>query len=545
MKYYLKGDYYFDIDLRNQLRIAGPQNHLLLGLAFPQDQHIDIETSEIVDEQLHLQLTVNTKTLHLSLPLVTDMRTLRSYIEPVSPTPSYNQLVEQRIQEVLPEIVEKIKKEGREYILCKNVYTDEFGKAQEYGALIGVDSESKIMLDDKMIVIKGKRPVRLWIETMGSVKVGEVLDVSVFSPEAPLPEEIFSAPVRELYATAGLQVEYLIKTKKTSGFEYGTIMPRDWLESADLGKGDLSQEIVDYMYKESMEFVSDTGEGWHEHLVGQYKYRITDTLLHIDRKMIDIEPKYILGFRSLSPAFLVNDDIKKRLRLIARFVLINAQERDLITFKQLVHEPDKYHFIGNWRDSYHAFPRQKSPLGPYDVNCVLYPEALKIIRENAEYFDVKPEAVIPLIEKWNRQKDRFRLYHPNNVIGYSLGLHGKKQIPLPIAHTDEAYDLFYNSPSIEEVVSFARKLVSEDYFFTPAGPVLVANDEEDFNEKMYHGKVIWPKQTAFAVAGLVKQYLRGAVETWPTPVMDEIKQAALVTCAATFADAGGARAVLL
>lgn len=534
MRYYLKGNYYFDIDLQNQLRIAGPQNHLLLGISFPADINIDVVSSEIVKEELLIELTAQAEELSLTIPLVTDMRTLRSHVEPVIPTPTYNQLVEKGIVEVLPQKIDRGIKDGKKFVSFKNIYNDQIGQELEYGALVAVNNDSDITLENNYLKISGQKPITIWIETKSNVFVEDSLQTPIFQASAEMPSDIFPNELLDLYSYAGEHIEHLIKTKKTSGFEYGTIFPRDWIESADLGYRDLSQDTIDYMYRQSMKYISETGEAWHEDLVGQYRSKIIDQSLHIDRKMIDIEPKYLLGFRVLSTSFLMTDAVREKLKLVGNYIINLAEQRDLITFKEVANEPDQYQFIGNWRDSYHAFPRQKSPLAPYDVNCVLYPEVLQIIHDHKDYFEVDSNHLEQLILKWRRQKEKFRLYHPGDVIGYSLALHGKKRIPLPIAHTDEAYDLFYGSPSMEEVISFSRKIMSGEFFYTPVGPTLVALDEEDFSIRHYHGKVIWPKQTAFCVGGLTRQYLRGVAEAWPEQVVEEIKQAALTTAETSF-----------
>lgn len=533
MKYFLKGDYYCDLDAKNQLRIAGPQNHLLLGLSFPDGVSLEIAHTELRDSQLAIELVAQADQLSLTLPLVTDIRTLRAHTEPVSPRPTYPELVEQRIEDLLPNVVLRTAKDGRQYIMCKNMYQDEKGIEQEFGAYIGVDSSSTLDLEDLYIHIRGQAPIHIWVETIGTLRT-EPFGIPVFRPSADLPSEYFSPELKSLYDAAGREVEYLIRTRKTSGFEYGTIFPRDWIESADLGKHDLTPATMDYMYRESMRYVSERGEGWHEDVVGSYKAKLKDETLHVDRKMIDIEPKYIIGIRAMTTSALTDNEIQTKLRLVASYICQNAANYDLITFKKVSDLGEDYHFIGNWRDSYLAYPRQKSPLAPYDVNCVLYPKALEIIRDHADYFAVDRNDVEELVRKWSGQKDKFRLYHPNNIIGYSLALHGKKNIPLPIAHCDEAYDLFYGNPSIEETVSFAKKMVSPDFFYTPVGPLLVASDEDDFGIRQYHGKVIWPKQAAYCVAGLTKQYLRGVREGWPATILEEIKASACKTAEACF-----------
>src|SRR5690606_10452635 len=201
-----------------------------------------------------------------------------------------------------------------------------------------------------------------------------------------------------------------------------------------------------------------------------------------------------------------------------------AKEEDLISFKRIQQQSEEYYVVGNWRDSFHGFPHHRPPLSPYDVNCIFYPLALALLQEYADFFEITDTQILTeLLERWRQQKDKFRLYHSRDILGYSLALHGAKHKPLPIAHLDESYDLFYGEPSMQEIVSFAAKLQDENFFYTPVGPLLVAADEEDFGTQHYHGKVIWPKQAAYAVAGLGRQFRRGLQESWPWPVMESIR----------------------
>lgn len=535
MQYFIKENYYFDIDHYNQLRITGPQNHLLLGLPFPPEVPIEILEYYLDKKQLVIKLEVPVSRLELALPLVTDIRTLRNYIEPAQPKPTYKQLIEQGVVDVKPREIIKRKRHQKQTIQFRNKYTNEAGKVSTYGAAIEMGPQDTLEVKNDKLILAGTEPLQIIIRTISTVKPGRFLARKVVYPRKPLPTEIFTPFLVGLFEKSQAQITHLIKTNKTSGFEYGTIFPRDWIESADLGKGDLTQTTIDYMYKQSMDYISEEGEGWHENLVGEFKSKTLDSSLHIDRKMIDIEPRFILGIKSISKKLLTDEDIRKKLRLVARFILKNAAEHDYITFKKIATSTDEYHFVGNWRDSYYAFPRQKSPLAPYDVNCILYPLSLKLIKEFHDYFLIDDiELLQGLIDKWSHQKEKFRLYHPDGIIGYTLALHGKKNVPLPIAHLDECYDLFYGYPSMEEVASFARKLVDPDYFYTPVGPLLVSADEDEFTTQHYHGKVIWPKQTAYAVAGLTRQYKRGEAEIWPLPVMQSIRHAILLTSEASF-----------
>lgn len=534
MQYFIKQNYYFDIDHHNQLRITGPENHLFLGLTFPADVAISVVNYQVYKGQLVVVLTLPIPTVQLHTPLVCDIRTLRSFTEQVSKRPLYSDLVYEGVGDVLPRIFERRRYKASTLLKFLNQYQDEAGNVLRYGCELTIADTHTVTYDNNTLIIAGTDPVRLVIRTITNIRVKDKFRKKLFQTQQ-LPLERVSPFLRDLYTEAEIQIKHLITTKKTSSFEYGTIFPRDWIESADLGQGDFTSDTVDYMYAQSMSFISEEGQGWHENIVGEFRTKISDASEHIDRKMIDIEPRYILGIPKLSKKFLFDETNKQKLLLVATYLLHNAKEHEFITFKKTPHSEQQYHYVGNWRDSYLAFPRQKAPLAPYDVNCVFYPTSLRVIREYHSFFGLdNVEELNQLIEKWDNQKPKFRLYHPNNLTGYSLALHGRKNIPLPISHLDEAYDLFYGIPSMEDIVSFAKKIVDPDFFYTPVGPLLVASDEEEFTTQHYHGKVIWPKQTAYAVAGLSRQYRRSMREGWPWPVVTLIKDAIIKTCEASF-----------
>lgn len=538
MKYYIKENYYFDIDHNNQLRVTGPGNHLLLGIRFPEDLDIEIESYELTRGQLVIGLSVPTRELKIHTPLVTDIRTLRKHIEPVKPRPTYDTLVENNVTAVLPKKVEQKRTKEEVKLRFYNDYADKSGKLRRYGAEIIVPKPFKATLSNGRVEIRGEKEViPLTIKTISRVPVERRLlrRRKIFRTKPDLPENLFNSFLLDIYAEAKIQILHLVRAKKTSSFEYGTIFPRDWIESADLGKNDFTARTVDYLYEQSMKHVSELGEGWHEDVVGEYLAKLEDESAHIDRKMVDIEPRYIMGARVMSKQLLTKEETHRKLLLVSKFLLNNAKEHEFVTFKRVPHTENQYHFVGNWRDSYFAFPRQQSPLAPYDVNCVFYPVSLRVIREYYDYFQVEDvKEIDALIDKWDKQKNKFRLYHPNGIIGYSLALHTRKNRPLTITHIDESYDLFYGSPSLEEIASFSTKIVDPDYFYTPVGPILVGSDEEEHTTHHYHGKVIWPKQAAYCVAGLARQYRRGKREGWPGPVMESIREAITITSEACF-----------
>jgi len=535
MKYYIKEDYYFDIDSRKQLRITGPENHLFFGITFPKGLKVKILDYYMVGKQLEIKLELPTDKVVLTVPLVTDIRTLRSFTENAEPTPSYNELVVKGNEAVVPHSRQTLTKKGNHLLRFLNNYVDERGRKRYYGAYFLIPKKVKVNINENILELEGKATLTFKIRTISNIFIRDRLLSNMFVPQQPLPSEYFSPYLIDLYNESERNISFLIRTKKTSSFEYGTIFPRDWIESADLGEGDLSENTIDYMYKQSMLNISEKGEGWHEDVVGEFRTKLPDKSKVVDRKMIDIEPHYILGMERVSKNFLTRRNNQKKIRLVANYLLEIAKQKDLITFKRMSDADGEYHQVGNWRDSYYAYPQQKAPLAPYDVNCVFYPESIKVIKKYNHFFKVKDtEELSELIHKWEANKQKFRLYHKNDLQGYSLALHGKKNVPLPMAHLDECYDLFYGTPNMEEVVSFSQKIIDPDYFFTPVGPILVATDEDLFTTANYHGKVIWPKQAAFAVAGLAQQFRRGLLEEWPQPVLDNIKNSIIVTARACF-----------
>lgn len=553
MQFYIKNNYYFDIDIQNQLRISGPENHLFLGLTFPEKVEVVVRSYDLKNGNLKINLEVKASQLTLSLPTVTDIRTLRKYTEQIQPRPTYEELSKKNIAELKPRFIVKPKKSKNSTYSFFNVFTDDTGKQKKYGSVISVSDSANLTMNEEQLIFETAAEKNLFISitTLTNIKIEQRHKKKIFNPSYILPRDLFSPGLLEIYDQSQKFIEHLIRAKKTSSFEYGTIFPRDWIESADIGFGDLSQSTVDYMYRQSMQFVSEYGEGWHENIVGELKTKIGNDVEAIDRKMIDIEPRYVLGMHQMSKTLLTDQTIQKKLRAVAKYILKQAESEEQITFKKINNKAvineamsegniSEYEIVGNWRDSALAFLNQKSPIAPYDVNCVFYPMSLRVIREFYRFFEVDDlEKLNALIEKWDKQKLRFRIKGNEKIItdkliSYSLALCGKNYSPLAISHLDESYDLTYGSPSLEEIISFAEKIMDPNFFFTPVGPLLVGRNETGFSTENYHGHVIWPKQCAFSVMGLSKQYRRGLREGWPWPAIETIKAAVVMTAEACF-----------
>ncbi len=534
MEFHVVGEYYVDIDEQRQLRIAGPGNHLFLGFSVVTEV-VDVSISEYTVDHGHVvvKLVFSADQVRISYPLVCNIRTLRTYTEGAQPRLTYQDLAQQEIDVLLPKEMEEYSKGSVQGLRFLRRFS-EGDQERFYGASLEVAGDYTVALDSGDIVLSGSQPLELLIRTETNIPTESKFTAPIFRPESlvltSLPDSI-----QQLYEEAGQHIAYLVTSRKTSSFEYGTIFPRDWIEAAQLGVGDLSTETIDFMYEQSLKHVDESGQGWHEDIIGEYRYLSQDAE-HVDRKMIDIEPLYILGMERVSRQFLLQEDTARKLRAIGRYIVSQAESRDVITFKKRgAEDGEEYHEVGNWRDSLAAFPEQKPPIAPYDVNCIFYPEALSMILRFSDFFGFEETSHLQkLIAQWQQQKNRFLVFFASNLRGYSLALHGPDLAPLSVAHLDESYDLYYGHPSLEDTLSFADRILSEKYFYTPVGPILVAATTEALSEKHYHGKVIWPKQAAFAVAGLSRQYRIGLRAGWPRLVMDHLYDAITQTAEACF-----------
>ncbi|HUC20156.1 MAG TPA: hypothetical protein VMR98_01515, partial [Candidatus Polarisedimenticolaceae bacterium] len=222
-----------------------------------------------------------------------------------------------------------------------------------------------------------------------------------------------------------------------------------------------------------------------------------------------------------------------------------ATTKNIITFKELPHllrrhREEQYYVKGNWRDSDWAYRQIHPQLAPYDVNAVFYPEALKLMQIHATLLGLSLQETKAAALKWSDTKAHFRFTNPDGKDAYALALYdihslepGDYQM-LKVNHLDEAYDLFYGQPSMEDIVSFAGRLLDPDYFYTASGPLVVGRNQ-GYNNSFYHGEVIWTKQTAFTVAGLQNQLKRAKSQRWPQAAQTLIHEALTATAKASIA----------
>lgn len=64
---------------------------------------------------------------------------------------------------------------------------------------------------------------------------------------------------------------------------------------------------------------------------------------------------------------------------------------------------------------------------------------------------------------------------------------------------------------VEQTVAFAERLLNYECLRNDSGSLLVAKNA-GYAPTQYHGEVIWSKQSAIAIGGLRKHYLRAKKE---------------------------------
>lgn len=548
---WLESAYYVDIDWIGQLRIAGPNNHLYfgsVGLNPPQDYIINNVKSSKSGE-LVIEGRFNKPKFVLHDPAIGPMLQIRTLIEPPNkPKPSFAEVMRKHPDAVLPHYVSGEQTENGFEISYRRFYSNDW-----YGVRLifpkGTIAHRSRSRNSYQISHPGGKPIEFRLKTetknpphaaIKKIVANPKLNTSLLGPS--------QSRIDQLLERLNFEVDFLIRNNRTSGFDYGTVFPRDWMEAADLGEGDILKPAAVYMYGRALELVSSQGLGWHENIVGELeaeKVRQTRDFsasleelieresrlgnlmqemiqrvqeMYIIRNMIDIEPHYILGLQRLSLKDFSAKD-RDRIRLAGKYLVTQAEKNKLITFKKIPdifrrHKKDVYYGAGNWRDSTQAFKMVHPVIAPYDVNAVFYPEALKIIKQHAKFFGESADKLELLIERWSKVKDLFRFTNADGTPAYALALYDVKQENdlefrrLEVNHTDEAYGLFYGHPDEADVVSFCKRLQDAKYFYTPVGPTIVGAGD-GYSTLQYHGKVIWTKQTAFVVAGLARLLKEG------------------------------------
>lgn len=570
---WIAGAYFAEIDQLGQLRIVGPNNHLYLGSLVAKG--MTITEAELDQGQMRLSGVMEAGAAQWPDPAMGPIRRVRGFIELEGRHPSFKEVRSSHPHELLPEEAQ---------VVSENPLTIRYVRhwwKHWYGTQIRFECAGNYDRPLKQAQLQAEGPVRFELITICDEVPQPALVGAVSPPQSEIPAD--EAFYESLSQRSAAEINHLVAFNKTSGFEYGTVFPRDWMEAADLGGELLSLSARQHMYSKALEFVAEDGSGWHENIVGEQLFesseqyqqmrgsfaelvgksteRVLEGLKHwidenqpdlVTRHMIDIEPHYLLGLRHLDWNSLEAAD-QERLRRVARWVIRTAKRQPLITFKKIPpiekrHAEERYYGVGNWRDSGRAFKLVHPIIAPYDVNAVFYPQALREIADHARDLEMTPEEIEPLIRKWERVKERYRFKNPDGSTAFALALYDvhvqNNQLryrQLTVNHLDESYDYFYGDPSEEEAISFCQRLLDPEYFYTPSGAMLVGAQEDFYTTLHYHGKVIWTKQTAYTVAGLRRTLQRHP--EWKPATLELISRAARLTAASSlkaFAELDGA-----
>lgn len=573
---WIEGAYYVDFDKLGQLRIVGPNNHLHYGSVGLYHDQIEIDSTYNEHNQFVIVGKLLSNHLFLHDPAIGHIKRVRDLTEiPGKPVPSFLSIYRRYPTDLAPNYIGLELVDGGYEISYKRLYEDHW-----YGAKLIFEPGTTVHRHEHKrgyVVTSGKLAINFKLVTDTDALPDSHLKMVVRGePLATAKLGAKHEAIEKLLDRTAFEITHLVKNNKTSGFDYGTVFPRDWMESADLGAKDLTPEAVAYMYHKAYEFINPQGLGWHENIVGEFEYEkeretqgLTQSLddlvdqsnqvshslhelvnqiteMYITRNMVDIEPRYLFALESVDPKLLSAHDLDKA-KKVAHFITLQATNNHIITFKKIPrlmrrHKHDEYYGAGNWRDSETAFLKVHAVLAPYDVNAVFYPRALEIIHQHAKVLGVQPADLAKLQAKWAKVREWYQFKNADGTLAAALALYNVevsktgsvKYDQLKVNHLDEAYDLFYGTPTQAEVMSFAKRLVDPDYFYTKSGPTIVGA-HDGYTTKQYHGRVVWTKQTAFAVAGLDRQLARAHRDHWPKATTTVIERALEKTVEASIA----------
>lgn len=535
--------YYIDFDSFGQFRIIGPNNHLYCGLVDIPPHKIKIKKVYNTNHHLKIEASFTSPKINLYYPIMEDIRTLRELMGDISI--NFLQLRYKTLGRAFPRIVKRTNLKNCKKIVFKRNYGNFYYQTEFiFPKNTIIRKISKPLLGFE---IKTKKKKEINFEILAStneIHCQRFKHFFLWSTE-DFEYEIFGKYkefVKSLIKRTEIEIKHLISWNKTSGDRFGTVFPRDWMESAIIGIHDLRPEVIKYMLEASLKNVNKKGEGWHEDVVGEYKYEHQISGRDIfDRKMIDIEPYYIISLNYLPEDFLAKKENNTKIRKVAKYILKEAEKNDFIIFKRIPPElretEEKYYRMGNWRDSDWAFKKIHEIIAPFDVNCVFYPAALKTIEKFQKRLGLENQSnkIKKLIKKWENKKDSYRFVNKDGKIAYALAVYDIKSKndfkKMNVNHLDEAYLFTYLDCTKEEVKSFCERLLSKDYFYTPSGPTIIAQKNPfGYTNQEYHGTVIWTKQTAFCVLGLSRYLKKALAENWEKPLQKLIKNTILTIC---------------
>ncbi|MCK4592726.1 hypothetical protein KAT63_04820 [Candidatus Parcubacteria bacterium] len=527
---WISGGYYVDFDAYEQFRVIGPNNHLYCGLIDIPRHKITINSVRDKDNVLYIKGHFNSQKVNLYYPAMDDMRTVREEIG----SETFLQIREKIYDRLVPQFVRKTKKDGRTFLKFKRRFGRKYYQTIfEFNIGIEIKKIKRPFAGFEISANLKKIPFVIKAST-NDINYNKIKKVSLIDKK-DFDFQIFGKKkdlIEKIWTQTEIEIKHLLEWKKTSGDRFGTIFPRDWMEAADIGYHDLTPEARGYMYEESLKNVNVKGEGWHEDVVGEFKYEYEISGKDIlDRHMIDIEPKYLMNIGYLPQSFWMKKDNRKKMHLVAKYILKQSKEKNHITFK-------KYNDTGNWRDSGDAFRKISEVVAPFDVNAVFYPKALQSIKNNYKKLGFKDNEISDIkevYEKWKDKRKEYEFRNEDGSLAYAIALYGTWEKDgkfaykkMELNHADESYLYTYCRGNRRELESFCKRLLNSDYFYTKSGPLITAKKSKYFyTSQEYHGLVIWIKQTAFIVLGLSKHLKLSIIEGWPVSMQRMIKETIL------------------
>ncbi|MEK7570232.1 MAG: hypothetical protein AAB515_02225 [Patescibacteria group bacterium] len=550
---WIEGGYYIDFDQLDQFRILGPNNHLYCGFIDAPRHRLAIDKLETTPEQ---KLVVTGRflksTFNLYNPVMGDMRTMRGLVveEQTNKLVTFLELRKRETSQSVPMWIHRSQGRDGKALLFRRSYGDKwYGTTFHFPTWVNITAIQRPFGGFKLEA-RGKKhiPFTITADTndltertyRSSVMPDEAIEWKTFGKEA--------AVIKKFWQRSKIEADHLITWGKTSGDRFGTVFPRDWMESVLLGAGDIPSETIDAMIIQCLANVDGRGRMWHEDVVGEYRYRHQLSGRDLfDRKMIDIEPLVILALRYTSANFWTNTDALTKLRRMAKYVVANAHKKHWIAFKRKPksHQTadEQYYLVGNWRDSTWAFKKVHPHLAPFDVNAVLYPEALRELQLLSSKLQLTNAAALATLRKrWDKQSEHFAITNPDTLPAYALAVYGMnsnvysagrkvKFQQYKVNHLDECYRYALSEGTETELASYCKRLADKKYFWTASGPLLVAaNNSMGYTSQEYHGLVIWTKQVAFALLGLTRHLEQAKSRTWSLSTQKLLRATALDIC---------------
>jgi len=508
---WLEKGFYIDIDRLEQLRVVGPGDHLYFGMINEKDGVRNYEITKISahNDTVFLDGIFFGPKVKLYFPVMGDIRTVRSYIyDRLEKVKSFFDVRKKFPDVLLPNQITEKAEDGRISIKFERHFGNDY-----YGSELVLDNKIMVQKKDSFFVFSNDKPA---INFSLRFRSSHFFKQSFFSDLFVKRHIRFKGfnddkeTVQEVLKRAGIEVKHLLNNRKTSGLDYGTIFPRDWTETAMLGYDDFTPEALKYIVRESLRYVDEKGAGWHEGGIGEYAYTCALRQLPlIDRDMVDIETRYILTFGMFPEIFQDDSELLHKIQRVASYVFQKAKNYSVIHFEE--HPRYRGFKAGNWRDSISAYQDLSSCIVTYDTNAVFYPAALRIMQKHADVLNIRSKELEKIISKWQNKKDLFKFRDEGGKSAYALAIcdykNDKSYRKLRVNHTDEAYDLIFGDPSEEDVVSFAKRILDEKYFYTTSGPLIVGKGE-GYNSRQYHGEVIWLKQVGLCSMGFRRQLSR-------------------------------------